>query len=282
MLNKLSCIQLKGKEKIFLILKGFILGTAIVVPGISAGTMAVVTGLYSALIRFLSMFSTWMIKNKYLEIKTTFFYLTPVFIGMALGFFLSVWWIRYIINAFPILSYSFFSGVILASIPFLFHQIRIRWVSGLVFIACTLLSFSISFLDSLFISGWFWFFLSIYLSTVAMLLPGVSGSYTLVIMGTYSQFLDIFNTFSLKTIWVVLIGLFSLFSSSSIIQYTLKKYRSGTMVCLIGLTFGGGLGVFPLRSKLEWVEHGVSGTSFLLFGMLFVFFIHYVCRIFRR
>ena len=185
-------------------------------------------------------------------------------------------------SEFPILSYSFFSGVILASTPFLFRQIKISYSRVCIFILTAGLSFSLSFLSGIFVDGWIWFLMSVFLSVTAMLLPGVSGSYVLMITGTYSRFLEAFSTFSLDTLWAVCMGVLSLLFSSFLIQRLLKKCHAVTITSLAGLTFGGGLGVFPLYSKIEWIQYGWSSSFLLLAGALLVFVFHCVSSMFSK
>lgn len=268
------------KNKILSLIKGILLGIALIVPGISAGTMALITGLYSSLIFFLSSTQDLIFKRHFLKLFHLFTNLLPVFIGIFIGFALSIQWIHSLITKFPILSYSFFSGAILASIPFLLKQTKVNIYSLWVLCLFTLLSFILSYFDPVFIVSDFWIFLSVYLATLAMLLPGTSGSYILILMGTYSAVLDLLKSFSIKSFFILLAAVLSLLSCSKLIQHLLNRHKNYTMLSLTGLTLGGGIGVFPLKSMEDIQQDGLKGFIFLFMGISLVFIIQYLWQYF--
>ena len=268
------------KDKLSSVIKGLLLGMALIIPGISAGTMALITGLYSPLISFLSTAQSFIFKTQILKLYRLFLSLLPVFIGIFLGLALSIQWVYFLVAKFPILSYSFFTGVILASIPFLLKQTKINFYNVWILCLFTLLSFALSYFDSVSVSSLFWIFLSVYLAALAMLLPGTSGSYILILMGTYSEVLEILNSFSIKTLLILLTAVLSLFSCSKWIQYLLNKHKNYTMISLTGLTLGGGMGVFPLKS-IEQFQKNAWESFFLLFiGIFLIFIVQYLWNYF--
>ncbi len=259
-------MSLKNIKKILsLAMKGGVIGLALAIPGVSAGTMAFITGLYSQLISFVSSFAPSALKRKWKFLWSSFLYLFPVFLGMAISFLMAARWIVLIIEQFPILSYSFLSGIILMSVGYLFRQMKLSVINIIIFFLSAILSFSLSFFQELFFSGSFWFFLSVYFSVLAMLLPGVSGSYILVLMGTYSRFLSAFHTFSLDLLIIFFAFAISLIAGAQFIQYLLKYKKEKMIAFLTGLTLGGGLGVFPLKTQGQFIEKGLS--SFVLFTL---------------
>jgi len=264
------------KNNLLSLTKGIFLGIALIVPGISAGTMALITGLYSPLISFLSSIQSAIFKRNFFKINHLFIPLLPVFIGTLLGLVFAVQWVYSLITTFPILSYSFFSGIILASAPFLLKQTTINISSVWVLLLFTLISFSLSYFNPVSISSDVWIFLSVYLATLAMLLPGTSGSYILILMGTYTEVLEILKNFSTKLLFILCVAVLSLLSCSKLIQYLLNRYKNYTMISLTGLTLGGGIGIFPLKSSEAFRQRGLESFILLFVGIFLVFIVQYL------
>ena len=270
----------KMKDKLLSLMKGVLLGVALIVPGISAGTMALITGLYSPLISFLSTTQNFIFKRQFLKLNYLFLNLLPVFIGVFLGLTLSIQWVYSLITSFPILSYSLFTGIILASIPFLLKQAKINFHNMWILCLFTLLSFALSYFNPVSVSSNLWIFLSVYLAALAMLLPGTSGSYILILMGTYSEVLGTLKSFSLKSVFILFIAVLSLLSCSKLIQYLLDRHKNYTMISLIGLTLGGGVGVFPLRSIEQFQQHGLESFILLFIGICLIPIVQYLWQYF--
>ena len=268
------------KDNLLSLIKGILLGMALIIPGISAGTMALITGLYSHLISFLSNLQGAILKREFLTRNHLFLQLLPVFIGILLGLVFAIQWVYSLITAFPVLSYSFFSGIILASIPFLLKQTSINIRNLWILILFTLISFTLSYFNPVSVSSDVWTFLSVYLATLAMLLPGTSGSYILILMGTYTEVLEILNSFSIKSLFILGVAVLSLLSCSKLIQYLLDRHKNYTMISLTGLTLGGGMGVFPLRSTEAFQQKGLESFILLFSGILLVFIVQYLWHYF--
>lgn len=268
--------HLKRKFSFFsqwiLFIKGLLIGGAIIIPGVSGGTIALITGLYPSIISALSSFHLRTIfkKEEFLKFFQAFSYLSPVLIGALLGFFVTIQWISFLIHSHPFPTYSLLSGIILTSTPFLFKQMKINKMEILIFLSSAILSFSLSFFNSFFFSGSVWLFLSIYLAVGAMLIPGISGSYILIIMGTYSQVLKELSSPSWFILFFLFIGGASLMTFSHGIGYLLKNHLSKTMAFLTGMMLGGALGLFPIKSITLLKDHGVESALFLLIGAVLV------------
>ena len=268
------------KDKLLSLIKGILLGMALIIPGISAGTMALITGLYPPLISFLSETQSAVFKRKFQKLNPLFFNLLPAFTGILIGLILTIQWIHSLITAFPILSHSFFAGIILASVPFLLKKVKINTHSASILFLSAGLSFSLSYLNPAPISSDFWIFLSVYLAVLAMLLPGASGSYILILMGTYTEVLGLLKSVSIASVLVLGTAVFSLFSCSKLIQYLLDRYKNHTMLCLTGLTLGGGMGIFPLKSIEEFQQKGLKNLILLFIGVFLVFSVQYLQKCF--
>ena len=262
------------KNKTLLFIKGLLSGMALITPGMSAGTIALITGIYSPIIYFLS--SLQKVRTEFSKTLKSFLLLVPVFVGFFLGLLISIEWLKAFIQSHPDLSYLFFSGIILSSVPFLIQRTPINSSSILILIASTLFSFSLSFFNPTNPMGLWWFFLSVFLASLAMLLPGISGSYVLVLMGEYSEFLEAISSISLKFVGVAFTFILSFLSCSKAIQHLLKNYHTNTMACLTGFTLGGGMGIFPLKS-LEKIQQASLNSWIILFtGAFIVFVVQYI------
>jgi len=245
---------LKNSIKIFF--KGILMGAADIVPGISGGTIALVTeiyerfilsiyGIFSLLILFLKApfsrnnrkFFIEDFKSKISEIK----FLTILVFGIALSFLVLS---RFILNAlhfFPAYIYSFFFGLIFASAGIIFKSQKNKKNIFLFGSAGFILAFIITGFENLgashslpiiMVSG--------FIASCAMLLPGISGSFMLLMMGQYKFMLSALSNFELVIIIVFLSGFgFGAFVMSKLISHFLKKYESQTIIFLVGLMFGG-------------------------------------------
>ena len=272
------------KNKLILFLKGGLIGIALAIPGISAGTMALITGLYTPIIHLLSSFtiSSLTCKTSFKNFWRSSSYLVYVFLGSLAGVYWAIQWMAFLIKTYPLQTYSLFSGIILASIPFLYQQMK-QDKKGLgVFLMSAVFTFGLSFFQSLFFQGYFWVFLSIYIAVGALLLPGVSGSYILIIMGTYSHILEEIQGFSWKVFLYIITGALSLITVSKWIRYLLKNYPAITLSCLTGMTLGGGVGIFPLKTSQQFIENGGVGFLFLTAGAVSVFLLKYLTQFYKN
>lgn len=258
------------KLKTFLLLmKGLIIGVVLVIPGGSAGTMAWIMRLYTPLIDFLNTFSEVIFRKKQIKDLLQYFsHLLPVFIGILSGFFIAVYFMIYFIKAYSIITYALFSGIIIASIPFLFKQMKKSYGHFILFIFSSVFVFSMSFFHSIAVEGYLWLLFSVYIAVAAMLLPGISGSYILVLMGSYVAFLESFTSPSLNSIGVILVIVLSIFTFSKWIQYSLKNHKYIMMSFLTGMTLGGGIGIFPFKIIKENHSGGFSSIVFFFLGAL--------------
>ena len=266
-----------------LIFKGILLGMALVIPGVSAGTLALITGLYIRLIQLLSSFKMTLFKNRneLLNVWKDFCSLTPVFLGCILGLFLAIRWVILAIQFYPSQMYSLFSGVILGSVPFLLIQTKLNRTNLLFFGVSTILTFGLSLTSLNTFSGYLWTIFSFYIAVGTMLLPGVSGSYILMIMGTYQKVLLDINSFLWWKLGLyLLIGILSLLSFSKFIHFLLKNYFSETMACLTGMTLGGGIGIFLFTEQV--LENFSSSLVFLSLSLISIIAIQFLWITFKK
>ena len=265
------------KQTWILFWKGVLIGTAFIVPGVSGGTMALITGLYFPFILALSSFRPALLFNRkeFLKFWNLFSYLIPALIGAIAGFLFFVQWLALSLKMHPVPMYCFFSGLVFSSMPFLIKEMNKEKSGWTVFICSSAVTFIVSFFTAGaggFSYGYVFLLLSVFLAVSAMLLPGVSGSYILILMGTYSMILNDLSVFSWRIVLYFLVGILSLTLVSRWIRLALEKHQQMIMSGLAGMAFGGGAGIFPIKSAKTLVENGLAGFTALVFAFVLVFF----------
>lgn len=194
-------MQRKFLSYLIITLKGFAMGAADVVPGVSGGTIAFISGIYEELIESidnvnLGFFKVWKasgFKTAWASINGTF--LLALFSGIAISILSLAKLIKYLLHNEPVLLWSFFFGLVLASILYIAKQIK-TW-SPLIILAIILtsvLSYFITLAEP-FASPDSPFYLLFcgFIAIIAMILPGVSGAFILLILGAYQTAIDTIN-----------------------------------------------------------------------------------------
>ena len=249
------------------------MGMAEVVPGVSGGTIAFITGIYEELLNTIKGVTPgklliWKeegLKAFWQSINGNF--ILFLLIGMATGLVLGVFTIARMLNTYPVLVWSFFFGLILASVLFVGRQIK-KW--GIVEVV--LLVFSTGFSYYITIAApsqgpqelWF-VFISGFIAICALMLPGVSGSFLLLLLGMYQYIvtdnvkalLSDFNTSSLTVVIVFGLGcLAGLLSFSRVLSWTFKKFEYPTLAALTGFLLGSLNKVWPWKHVEQiYVKH---------------------------
>jgi putative membrane protein len=252
------------KDSILLFFRGLLMGIADVIPGISGGTIALITGIYSKLVKSLSDINT---KQLYKSINFKFF--IPLGVGILMSIYLFSSVIQSLLISYTGATYSFFIGLILASTIFLYKKTRtFRFESFIFLIFGSLLAYVISGISSnlnnhslplIFFSG--------ALAICAMILPGISGAFILLLLNQYEYLISVIHDLNLVVIGTFSIGaLIGLLSFSKILHYILRKYHNLTLSFLIGLMFGS------LRLPLQKISNFGSGSIifWLLAGFMVV------------
>lgn len=267
------------KQYLSLFLKGFGMGAANVIPGVSGGTIALITGIYSELISTLKSFNLKALKLLLsLKLKAFFTqinisFLVVLFFGaitgiVSLGKFFK--WVIGLERAFdgenikhgyePVL-FALFFGLILASVYYVGITIK-KWtlstvVSGLigciVAVLLVLVKPSSESDDSLYL------FICGIVAMSSMLLPGLSGSFVLILMGNYYLIMiDSVQTFDYKILGLVCLGaIVGFVVLSNIISFLLKNYENITLSSLTGFIFGSLVTIWPWKTIVrEEVQKG--------------------------
>jgi putative membrane protein len=240
------------KNFIILILKGIAVGTANVIPGVSGGTIALITGIFERLILSIKSFNGTAIKllgrGKIREfaIHTDLLFLIPLMLGMLLAVVSVAKIFDYLFQEYPVYIWSFFFGLILISIVYVGKEIKSGywgvWVAGgigaAIAIGITLLT------PAQENSNAFYLMVCGAVAMCSMILPGLSGSFVLIIMGNYQLVaIDAINDFRLDILIPFFIGAgLGLLAFSHLLGWVLKRFRNETMALLTGF-IGGSLGV---------------------------------------
>lgn len=252
--------------------KGMCMGAADVVPGVSGGTIAFITGIYDELINSikninaasLKMFFTgkWGEFWKIINGKFLLFLLA----GIGISVFSLAKIITWLLVAYPVLVWSFFFGLVLASTWFVGKDVKERdWKTGLGFLLGAALAFYITVATPAETPSHFLFiFLCGAIAICAMILPGISGSFILVLLGKYFFIMEAVKTLDLKVIAIFGIGAcVGITSFSRLLSYALSHMRNITLAVLSGFMLGSLNKVWPWKETIEGVEQNVAPNAFV-------------------
>ena len=252
---------------LILTIKGFCMGAANVIPGVSGGTMALILGIYEELIdairslnlKFLRLIALLKIRDALSSVSWPF--LVPVGLGILLATLSLAKGLSWLLDNYSVTVWSFFFGLILSSI-FTVGRVVKEWRTP-TFVATGLGTVAAYFLFSLVpvaTPDALWFiFLSGFLAICAMILPGISGAYILVLLGKYHHILEAINDKDFGTLLILTAGaLVGLLSFVRVIGWVLKRYHDLTMAILIGLMLGSLRRIWPWKETLTAIldSHG--------------------------
>lgn len=275
--------KMNFKESILIFLRGLFMGIADIIPGVSGGTIALITGIYERLVHAISEINKLIIKNvfrakirnAFVNIKKLDFPLfIPLIIGIALAFITLSHLMSYLLLVWTGLTYAFFFGLILASAIFVYKQASdnhamnlIPLILGIVFGLFIVSLKALQANHSLLI-----IFLSGAIGICAMILPGISGAFILLILNQYEYMINVIKNLVLDKLLVFLIGAgVGILSFSKLLDYLLEKHKGATMAFLTGLMLGSlKLPVVRMFSSPEWFGFKVITG---LFGFVIVFII---------
>ena len=279
------------KSYIFLFLKGLAMGAVNKIPGVSGGTVAFITGIYEDIINSIKKinFKSFKIlfnrgfKDFYFEINGRF--LTIVFSGVIASFFSVSLILDRLIEKYELYVFGLFFGMIIGSFYVIYYQLERLSLKTLIGILVGLASgLLISFADNFEVTNSnLIIFISGMIAISGMILPGLSGSYLLLLMGNYTLIMvdsvnalyftitEIFSfnfdflndpdrIYLLKILFFFTIGsVTGLIFLSNILSTLLKNYKSLTVAVIVGFIAGSLRGVWP------WKSEGVDGKISLFF-----------------
>ena len=259
--------QTSLKEQFVVFIKGIAMGSANVIPGISGGTIALITGIFERLINALKSFDLQAVKllfggnfKKFAQ-HTDLFFLLSLFLGVFVAIISFARFFEFILAKYPIYIWAYFFGLVFASAFFIGKTVKKRnIVIALLFIAGVAIASYISFFTA---SGTendsFWYLMLCGVVVMcSMLLPGLSGSFMLILMGNFQLLLDAVNHLRFEIIIPFMLGAVAgLIAFSHFLAWLLKRFRDATIALLTGFILGS-LGIlWPWKTEITQI----FGTS---------------------
>lgn len=254
-------MERKLKDYAVLMLKGMGMGAADVVPGVSGGTIAFIVGIYDELINSIKSINLESLKLFFSGKWATFWkkingnFLFFLLAGIGISVFSLAKLITWLLVNQPILVWSFFFGLVLASTWFVSRDIKEwkSWKTWVAFVIGAVVAFYITVATPAETpSNLLFIFLCGAIAICAMILPGISGSFILVLLGKYFFIMD-----AVKTLDVVVIAVFGagvcigITSFSHILSYALAHFRNITLAVLTGFMLGSLNKVWPWKEVVE-------------------------------
>ncbi|MCX2743125.1 DUF368 domain-containing protein [Mangrovivirga sp. M17] len=260
------------KDSLMLFFKGLGMGSADVVPGVSGGTIAFITGIYDELLDSIKSIDGEALR---LLIKGNFIglwryvngsFLLPLFIGIGASIFTFANFIEHWLEEYPISVWSFFFGLIIVSAYLVWKNLK-KKTSG-VFVAL-ILGIIVAYLITTFTPATtpetYWYvFLSGCIAICAMILPGISGSFILLILGKYIFIMESVKSLKLDIIAVFALGcIVGITSFSRLVSWCLDKFHDITVGVLAGFMIGSLNKVWPWK-RVEDFMMNAKGEKVVL------------------
>lgn len=250
------------KQYAVILLKGIAMGAADVVPGVSGGTIAFISGIYEELLNSISNINLKAVKTlkkeglkeAWKQINGNF--LASLFIGVFISIVSLAKVISWLLVHQPVLLWSFFFGLVLASIIYIAKQVT-KWniISFVLLIFGALIAYYITTLNPLVSenSSLLFMFLSGAIAICAMILPGISGSFILVLLGAYKPVLAAISNRDFTTIAAVGLGaIVGLLTFSRMLKYLFANFKNYTLAILTGFIIGSLNKIWPWKKVLTY------------------------------
>lgn len=247
------------KQAVVWMLKGAAMGAANVIPGVSGGTIALITGIFERIINAIKHFDVQALKflfkgqfksfAKHVDLKFLLF----IFIGIGLAIVSIARLFEFLFINYPVFIWAFFFGLVLASVYFVAKRIE-KWnfASVLSFIIGTAIAISISLLSPAGEDAAIWYvFICGVVAACSMILPGLSGSFVLILMGNYQLMIDAVNRLRWDVLIPTVLGAGAgILAFSWILSWVFKRFRDETIGLLSGFILGS-LGIlWPWKTEL--------------------------------
>lgn len=247
------------KDYIGVTLRGMGMGAADVVPGVSGGTIAFITGIYEELINSLANINLAALKLLFSKGVSSFWkhingnFFVALFLGIGISVFSLAKGLTYLLEQYPVVLWSFFFGLILASAILILKSVP-KWNVGngiglmlgiavAVFVSLAQASADGTSLPYIFLSGC--------IAICAMILPGISGAFILVLLGSYAVVIEGIKDVNLSIIAVFGAGcVIGLLAFSKLLKFLFENYKSLVLAILTGFLFGSLVKIWPWKNKI--------------------------------
>ncbi len=269
-----------GREYLIIFLKGIVMGAADIIPGVSGGTMALITGIYERLINAIGNISIQTLRHLVRRDKKAFwdgvravdpFFMITLIAGIGVAALIMSQIILFLLETYAVETYALFFGIILASSLLIFAEIKRR---GADIIAFLIVGFAIGFiiaglnptslghsLPILFITG--------AIALCAMILPGISGAYITLLFNQYEYLLNAIHTIALPELIAYMTGgVIGLLAFSRTLQYLLRVHHAVMLAFLTGLMLGSTRMLVGIITKDG--GFGVSAVLFTIVGVALI------------
>ncbi|NRD73061.1 DUF368 domain-containing protein [Shewanella sp. VB17] len=246
---------------LFTYLKGMAMGAADVVPGVSGGTIAFITGILDTLLESIRRINPTLISViRKQGIKQAFEYINGSFLMCVFGGILTSIFslsklITYLLATHPIPVWSFFFGLIVISVVHMLKQVKgFSCVRLLLFTLGVAFAWGITMLNPIALEMTYLnVFIGGSIAICAMLLPGISGSFILLLLGLYPSILAAAKNFDITVLAIFASGcIFGLLTFSHLLSALLRKFHDATLIFLTGLMLGTLGKIWPWKEVLTW------------------------------
>ncbi|RTE86021.1 MULTISPECIES: DUF368 domain-containing protein [Gammaproteobacteria] len=268
------------KEYIQWFIKGASMGMADIVPGVSGGTLAFILGIYERFIAALTSFDVsavqlllkGQIKKLWQHVDGTF--LLCVFLGILTAIFSLANLISFLLETHPVPVWSFFCGLIIASLPMLLKKVQWSALRALLFVVGAVFAVLVTALTPMHNDpSLVLFFGAGFIAISAMMLPGISGSFLLLIMGMYAPITAAVSNLEITVLAVFALGCISgLLVFSRVLNWALHRVHDAMLAVLSGIVLGALLRIWPwqvegnLVTPAQYAE--VHTESYLLIAVI--------------
>jgi putative membrane protein len=257
-------------EYVVIGLKGMAMGAADVVPGVSGGTIAFISGIYEELLESISNINFKLLKTlKSAGIKAAWkqvngSFLLALFIGIFISIISLAKTIKWLLENESVLLWSFFFGLVLASIIYIGKQVEI-WNAKIIILFILGISFgyAVTVIPPTNVGDINYLFLVFAgaIASCAMILPGISGSYILLLIGVYPIVMTAITTKDYKIIGAIAVGVIvGLLSFSKLLKWLFQNYKNEMLIVLTGIMLGSLNKVWPWKEAISTYidRHGVT------------------------
>ena len=251
-------------DSLILVIKGFFIGIANIIPGVSGGTIALILGVYEKIINVISHFTK--------DIRKNLSFIIPIIIGIVLSILILSGVISYSYKVYPIIVTMFFMGLVLGGVPFIYKKIinkdKVKIISLIIFLLTFSLVISMSFinessyevsLNNLQIFGYIKLILVGIIASGTMVIPGISGSLVLMLLGYYYPILTIIKELlSFKNLFsnIIVISLFligviiGIILFVKLIEHLFKRHEQKTYYGIFGFVLASFLAI-PIKTFMK-------------------------------